>query len=193
MTGSIAVTRPLAGACAWIWLPRHTWLTGSRFETTTSSRPASCWPTNCFSRASVHTLSPDRRSAASCCAAAWARCMLRARRETSRASGPNRLASATLGGGTGRPLRSARVHSEIGHRPRDAHLHHERGDDRDDRGEHEEPDRAVTPPVPLDLVQMRGVEEHRDRAHRLVVVDERRRVHEPVDVAEHAEALGREV
>ena len=113
MTGSIAVTRPLAGACAWIWLPRHTWLTGSRFETTTSSRPASCWPTNCFSRASVHTLSPDRRSAASCCAAAWARCMLRARRETSRASGPNRLASATLGGGIGRPLRSARVHSEI--------------------------------------------------------------------------------
>ena len=86
-----------------------------------------------------------------------------------------------------RPLR------DLGHRPRDAHLHHERGDDRDDRGEHEEPDRAVTPPVPLDLVQMRSVEEHRDRTHRLVVVDERRRVHEPVDVAEHAEALGREV
>ena len=40
--------------------------------------------------------------------------MLRARRETSSASGPKRLASATLrGGGTGRPLRSARVHWEI--------------------------------------------------------------------------------
>ena len=40
--------------------------------------------------------------------------MLRARRETSSASGPNMLASATLrGGGTGRPLRSARVHWEI--------------------------------------------------------------------------------
>lgn len=46
-------------------------------------------------------------------AAARARCMLRASRETSRASGPNRLASGTSGGGTGRPVRSPFVHSDI--------------------------------------------------------------------------------
>ena len=73
ITGSSAVTTPLAGTSAWTWPSRMTWLTGSRFETTKSGRPSKRSRTNCLSRSSVHVDSPARRSAASRSAAVWAR------------------------------------------------------------------------------------------------------------------------
>ena len=82
---------------------------------------------------------------------------------------------------------------DLRHRSGDADLHDQGRDDRDDQGQDEEPHRVGGPAVPLRPVQVRGVEEHRDRAHGLVVGQERRRVDVPGAVADGSEPLGRDV
>jgi hypothetical protein len=65
ITGSMAVTTPLAGVCTVTWRPCHAWLNGSRFETTISDRSPKRLRMNCLSRSSVQTVSLSRRSRAS--------------------------------------------------------------------------------------------------------------------------------
>ena len=113
ITGSIAVTRPLAGVTTWIWPSFQTWLTGSRFETTTSGRSPSRILANCLSRSSVHRVWPIRRSAASSSAAARARWRFLASTVTSRAMGPKRLSSGSSGGSITCPRRTALVQRAI--------------------------------------------------------------------------------
>ena len=88
-----------------------------------------------------------------------------------------------------RPLRHA-LH-RVGYRPAD----HEERDDRHHHREHSEAQRVGPPERPLRGVEVRGVQEHRERADALVVARERRRVDVgalPVDLGEppHRQARG---
>ena len=113
MMGSIAVTTPLAGVSGTIVRPRRTWLTGSRFETTTSGPIAEAGSRELGEPLlGPHRLAPEPE----------ARLLgdrhprpgrLRARSLTSEARGPNSAGSSKGGGGPAWPARSWRAHSAI--------------------------------------------------------------------------------
>ena len=163
MTGSSAVTRPLAGSSWRMSLPSRTWLTGSRLDTTKMGRaPKRIW-TNCLRRSSVHTLSPCSRSRASCSAAARARASVRARPVISPARDPKRLASASGGGAIGSPALSCFVHSAmraIGRVTRPAH--EQPGDAGEEQDEHAQAHGRAPPQAPL--AESRGTRASRNTA-----------------------------
>ena len=82
-----------------------------------------------------------------------------------------------------RPLRHLR------HRGRHAAADEDQRDERDHECQREEPERVAPPEVPLRGLQVLGVEEHRQRAHRPLVLRERRRVHVRESSTDHAKAL----
>jgi len=86
-----------------------------------------------------------------------------------------------------RPLRHLR------HRLRDAAPHDDQRDERDDERQSEEPERVAPPEVPRRALQVRGVEDHHERAHRPVVPRERRRVHVRPPDTHDAKALAHDV
>ena len=195
MMGSIAVTTPLAGVSGTIVRPCRTWLTGSRFETTTSGRSPSRARANWVSRSSVHTASPRRRRRASSAIATRARARLRARSRTSEARGPNsagiergRRRAGLAGPELTRPLR----HPVQG--MRHAAAHHEHGDQAQHGDEHGEPDQVLLRQLPPRAVDVARVREDDQHAAGPVVAEERHRVVVGLAIVDGLESLlGRDV